>query len=326
MTILAITVPIFMYVAIGYILKEKKIIDADIKNFLSKLVYYFAFPMLTFRSILAFDFSETFRGALVLHNLLITSIIFIATLFLAYLIKNKHKRGAFQMSSFRSNQGYIGLPVVQGFYQDVGMSRAAVVNGFDTPYAIILSVIALEIFKGNKKTDIKREGFIGKSMDFLINLGQKMIAVVTNPFIISSFLGLILSYFNVPVLEVKIIDQFLIIATGMALPLAVISVGCSIEIHKIKKNLGLILKASFIKLIIMPLIAFVIGYYIFKFEGLDLGLCVILTAMPSSISSYVMALEMDTDEELSASIIGFTTLISVVTVSIIQYFLKLYFI
>ncbi len=321
MEILAITVPIFIFVAMGYFLKEKKIIGTETKVFLSRLVYYFAFPLMVFKSIVSFDFASTFRLNLVAHNITVTCIVFVITFAAAFLIREIPKRGAFHMSCFRTNQGYMGLPIVYGFYGDAAMSRAAVVNGFDSPLVIILSVVALELFRGKGQAKGADSG--SKSPASVI--GKKLAAFITNPFILASALGLTLSYFKVPVLKISILDEFLTIAGGMALPLALISIGCSIEAVHLKKNLRLVLQAVSVKLLAMPAIAFILAWFVFNFRGTDLGMSVILTAMPSSVSSYVMAFEMGADEELSAAIIGVTTLASVVTISVIQYVLKLNF-
>jgi predicted permease len=321
MEIIAITIPIFIFVIIGYILKYKGIITPEIKDFLSKLVYYFAFPAMTFRSIVSFDFASTFRLKLVAHNLMMTSLVFVFTFFAAFLIRDRRKRGSFNMSCFRSNQGYMGLPIVNGFYGEEAMSRAAVINGFDSPMVILYSVFALEVFRGSGK-NASGNGGSKKAVNVI---ADKLLSFITNPFIISSVLGLILSYFKVPVLNVRVIDEFLKSAGSLALPLALISIGCSIEVKDLKSNIRLVLGTSAIKLLLMPAVALLTGLYLFRFSGADLGVCVILTAMPSSVSSYIMAREMGADEELSANMIGVTTFISVITVSVIQFVLKTYY-
>jgi Predicted permeases len=313
MEILSITVPIFIFLVAGYLMGRKNIITGETKTFLSRFVYYFAFPAMTFRSIVSFDFAGTFRLKLVIANLSVTTIVFVFTFILAFAIRNRFKRGAFNMACFRSNQGYMGLPVVTGFYGTEAMSRAAVINGFDSPLVIILSVFALEIFKGSKKRDDSRR--------IAAVIGEKMLSFISNPFIISSFLGLILSYYKVPVLKISILDKFLETASSMALPLSLISVGCSIEVRNLKKDLKLVLGASSIKLLVMPVLALVLGYYFFDLRGADLGMIVILAATSTSVSSYVMSCEMGTDGELNAAIIGFTTLLSALTVTIIQFVL-----
>lgn len=312
MEILSVTVPILLLVTAGYILKQKGWIDSATRNFISKLVYYFAFPAMTFRSIVSFDFAGTFRLKLVAHNLLVTVIIFSATFFLAFLIREKKKRGSFHMGCFRSNQGYMGLPVIQGFYGEQAMSRAAVVNGFDSFLVILLSVTALEIFRG------KREG----AKSALQMIGEKLMAFLTNPFILASVLGLLFSYFQVPVLKLRILDELLKMGAGMALPMALLSIGCSIDVRHLRDNLRLIIGSAAVKLAAMPAVAFLLAWSVFGFRGVDLGMSVVLMATPSSVSSYVMACEMEADGELSAAIIGCTTFLSVLSISVIQFILR----
>ncbi len=323
MQILAITIPIFLFVAIGYLARVKGLINENTRNFLSKFIYYFTFPALTFRSIVSFDFASTFKLNLVVCNILVTTIVFLITFFIAYLIRNNFKRGAFNMSCFRSNQGYMGLPVINGFYGEQAMSKAAIINGFDTPTVIILSVIGLGIYNGKiKKENTLRAGSFQQKLIYILrNEGLRFIGFLTNPFILSAFLGLLFAYYKIPVLQVKVLDQFLLMASNVSLPLALVLIGCSVDIKHLKNNLKLVVSTSFIKLLIMPVIAYFIAYHVFHLKGTDLGLSVMITAMPSAVSTYVMAAEMNTDAELSATIIGFTTFLSVVTISLIQFFL-----
>ena len=227
------------------------------------------------------------------------------------------------MSCFRSNQGYMGLPVVNGFYGEQAMSRAAVINGFDSPTVIILSVLVLGIFNrnGNRGTITVGQKQSGKErlICILNDAGLRFSKFFFNPFIFSALLGLLLAYYEIPVLKIKILDQFLFMASNVSLPLALVLIGCSVDIKHLKNNLKLVISTAFIKLLIMPVIAYLLAYFVFHLRGVDLGLSVIVTAMPSAVSTYVMAAEMETDAELAATIIGFTTFLSVVSISLIQF-------
>lgn|GEM_PF-1346419 len=323
MQILAITIPIFLFVAIGYFSKIKGLINDSTRNFLSKLTYYVTFPALTFRSIMSFDFASTFRLNLVACNILITTTVFVLTFFMAFLIRNNFKRGAFNMSCYRSNQGYMGLPVVNGFYGEQAMSRAAVISGFDTPAVIILSVLGLVFFRNNGNGIAMQANSnhsrTSKLALLMKNAGNKFVEFFINPFILSAFFGLVFAYYKLPVLQIKVLDQFLLMASNISLPMALVLIGCSVDVKHLKNNKKLVLSTSFIKLLVMPVIAYFIAYFGFNLRGTDLGMSVILTAMPSAVSTYVMAAEMETDAELAATVIGFTTFLSVVTISIIQF-------
>ena len=324
MEILAITIPIFLFVAIGYFSKIKGLIKHSTRNFLSKLTYYITFPALTFRSIMSFDFASTFRMNLVVCNVLVTTTVFILTFFMAFLIRNSIKRGAFNMSCFRSNQGYMGLPVINGFYGEQAMSKAAVINGFDSPTVIILSVLALGFFKGNRN-DVAIANNSARERIFLMvqSAVRKFVDFFINPFILSAFLGLVLAYYKIPVLQVKVLDQFLLMAANISLPMALVLIGCSVDIKHLRNNKTLVLSTTIIKLLVMPVIAYFLSFYVFNLRGTDLGMSVIITAMPSAVSTYVMAAEMESDADLAAAVIGFTTFLSVVSISIIQYLLIL---
>ena len=270
-------------------------------------MYYAAFPALTFRSIVSFDFTSTMNLRLVGANLSTTAVMFAVSFAFVLLLKDKWKRGALHMGCFRSNQGYLGLPVINGFYGTEAMSKAAVVNGFDSPLSVILSAVALESFGA------KRGGSAIRT--FLL----KLKGLAANPIVLSSLLGLLFSYFKVPVLKLGMLDQLLSLLGGTSLPLALLSIGCSIELKSLLKNIRPVLAVSAAKLIVLPLIAFVLSWFVFGLRGTDLCVNIILTAMPASVSSYIMACEMETDSELMASIIGFTTFVSIVTISIIQW-------
>jgi predicted permease len=307
--ILAVTIPIFLFVAAGYAGRKKGLIGEETKNFLSKTVYYFAMPALIIRSILSFDFDDTFRLDLVAHNLIVTSIICLITFFAAYFLKDARKRGSFNMSCFRSNQGYIGLPVINGFYGASAMSKTAVINGFDSPLVILLSALTLGIYR--KDPEKTRRTVL-----------RKFISFFTNPLVMAAFASLLLSYLKVPLLNIPVADDFLEIAGYMSLPLALISIGASIRISRIRADLVPVLAAAVIKLLAMPLLAYILARFMFHFTGENLGLSVILTATPTSVSSYIMAAEMDADEEFMAASIGFTTFASVLTISLIKLLLN----
>jgi len=112
------------------------------------------------------------------------------------------------------------------------MSRAAVVNGFDSPLAVILSAVALEGL-GDRRGGSWLKVFL-----------RKLGGLATNPLVISAVGGLLVSYFRVPVLKVGILDELLSLLAATSLPLALLSIGCSIELGSLKKNLRLVLAVT----------------------------------------------------------------------------------
>ena len=310
-----VIIPIFVFLAGGFLCRRFKVVSLETKNFLNNLVYYAAMPAMIFKGIVSFDFQSTFRLDIVAQNLLTTLVVFLLTFGVSFLIKDPKKRGAFHMGCFRSNQGYMGLPVVDSFFGARAVSITSLINGFDSPYCVILSIVALEIFRTIAYGNGNKEG--AKKL-----LLSKLFDVIKNPFLIATVLGFICVWLKLNVLSLGFVRELLTLTSNISMPLSLFVIGCSINFGSIRKNVGIIASVSAIKLVLAPVIGFIIGVFIFSLSGEDLAFSVLLVGMPSSVSSYALAAQMDTDDELMASIIGITTALSIITIPIVYNVLK----
>jgi predicted permease len=109
----------------------------------------------------------------------------------------------------------------------------------------------------------------------------------------------------------------------IALPLALLGIGGSINIHSIKEATGLAFGSSLIKNILAPLIATVAAYYI-GIKGVDLGLIFIIFACPTAIVSFIMAASLKGNIRLAGNIVIISTLGSLLTMTFGLFILKLF--
>ena len=312
MDFLSAMIPMAIFLAAGYILKKLGIAGEGAKDFLSKYLFYFAMPSLAFRSVASFSFKESFVPGLVLHNLVTMVLVFTLSIGFMYLLKDGKMRGAAHMAVYRGNQGYIGMYAAKGMFGNLALSKAAVINGFENPLVNILAVTGMEIFR-TKHT----------KSHFLKTVARVFLNVVKNPFVIAVVLGMIESAVRTNILSVAAIDKTLEMAGNTALPLALILIGASITFTYIKNNFSLVALLSFIKIGVVPFIAWVLGRYLFVLEKTDLAIGVVLLGTPVAVSSYVFAREMGADETLMASCIGLSTILSIFTLPLINYLLGL---
>lgn len=312
MDFLSAMLPMALFLAIGYILNKLGIVDIGAKNFLSKYLFYIAMPCLAFRSIASFDFNDSFVPNLVLHNLTTMILIFSISILFMFMIKDRNKRGAAHMAVYRGNQGYIGMYAVEGMYGSLALSKAAVINGFESPLVNILAVTGMEIFR-TKSAD----------STFIKTVGKVLLNVIKNPFVIAVILGMAESMFRTNILSLTAIDKSLEMAGRTALPLALLLIGASLTFSYIKNNFGIVALLSFVKIGLVPLIAWVLGKFVFMLNSDDLAIGVIMLGTPIAVSSYVFAREMGADETLMASCIGFSTIISIFTLPLLNYLLRL---
>lgn len=143
--------------------------------------------------------------------------------------------------------------------------------------------------------------------------------IVTNPLIIASILGIIvlISGIKLPVFAEKSVGDVAKIAT----PLALILLGASVNLRSVKGNLKQLIIAVSGKLIIIPLAGITIATLL-GMRGGDIALLVSALASPTAVSSYPMALQMESDGELAAQIVAFSTTLCIVTVFLWVFVLK----
>ena len=130
-------------------------------------------------------------------------------------------RGAFSQGSFRGNLAYMGLAIIFNAYGETGFTRAGILMGFLVPVLNFFAILAL-LLPHRGDGERRDSGFWAKQLLF-------------NPLILASFLGIAWSYLKLPM--PVILDRSLHIATGMTLPLALIAIGGSFSLEKLRGDL-----------------------------------------------------------------------------------------
>lgn len=304
--ILNIVLPVFVVIALGYALKRLELIDRTFLQQTNGLVFYVALPLLLFHGIGTADFFANFNGALVLASSAAIAVGFCLSYGYAALRGYPPAaRGTFCQGAFRGNLAYVGLAIVMNAYGTSGFTRAGILMGFLVPVLNFFAIAALLLPHRN------REGGHGGSFW----LRQMLL----NPLVIASFAGILWSFLNLsmPV----ILERSLKIATGMSLPLALLAIGGSFSLEKLRGDLVMAGLAAGVKVFLLPLIA--AGLLVaFGVRGQDLGIGVLFAATPSATATYIMAHQMRGDAELAGSIVMMSTLLSVFSFTLALYMLR----
>jgi predicted permease len=289
--------PVFMVIALGYYLRRKAFLGPELSMALNRLVFYVSAPALLFRNAALAPLSEVLDPGF-------TGVVFSATLLCAWptywiasLVRDRSVRGVVSQGSFRSNMVFVGLPVVFSAYGEAGVQSVAVLIGMTVLLYNVLAVFVLFIPHARS---------VGHSLKW----SGAMRDVIFNPLVLGSAAGLAFSATSLPLPAG--IDRALELVERTAAPLALITVGASLEIVKLKGKMGLSLFTSLWKLILYPGMVYV-GLRWMGGTGVPLHATVILTAAPTAVVSYVMASEMKGDEKLAGSIILVSTVLSFFT-------------
>jgi len=290
---ITIVLPIFLVIGLGTLLKQFKLVDDAFLNLTNRLVYVVFLPLLLFYKIGTADFSHFFNGPLVLGSSLVIVLGFSLTYF--YTGRQNYSpsvRGSFCQGSFRGNLAYIGLAICLNAYGEDGLTKAGILMGFLVPVLNLFAILALLL------------PHHGEDKEHFPNL---ILQTILNPLIIASFLGIIWSYWNLPI--PIIINHSLKITTGLTLPLALLAIGGGFSFTRLKGDLKHAGLASTIKLILLPLLA-VLLLVPLGVTGTDLGIGILMAGTPAATATYIMAQQMKGDAELAGSIVMLSTLAS----------------
>ena len=136
------TVPIFLVMIVGWVIKQLGVIDDHFANVANKYVFKVALPVLLFRDLAAADFKSQFDVKFVLYCMIVTTIMFSGIWICTEIfMKDDTQKGAFVQASFRSSAAILGMAFIQNMYQSTGMAPLMIVAA--VPLFNIFSVIVL---------------------------------------------------------------------------------------------------------------------------------------------------------------------------------------
>ena len=294
-----IVAPVFLIVALGYLSKRLNIINENFVEVTSKFVFNVSLPVFIFLKIFNLDLSKALEFGQIAYIYSGTIITYLIIWFASFpFIKDGRNRGVFIQGAYRSNYAIVGLAIVSNLLGNSALGKASIILAFLLPLYNVLAVIALTI-------PLRKER--------KVNLKSSLIEIILNPLILAVIIALPFSYFKIQLPE-------LILSTGgfvsdLALPLALIGIGGSLNLENIRKASGLAFTASTIKIIIIPIV-FTYGAYLFGFRNDDLGIMFVIFACPTAIVSFIMAEAMGANSKLAGNIVLISTVGSVFTFAI----------
>ena len=132
------TVPIFLVMIVGWVIKQLGVIDDHFANVANKYVFKVALPVLLFRDLAAADFKSQFDVKFVLYCMIVTTIMFSGIWICTEIfMKDDTQKGAFVQASFRSSAAILGMAFIQNMYQSTGMAPLMIVAA--VPFAKMIN-------------------------------------------------------------------------------------------------------------------------------------------------------------------------------------------
>ena len=302
------TLPIFLTMLVGYLLKKKNIITPSFIDSANNLNYKITLPALLFLDLYQIDMVRVWDTKYVLFCFIVTLIsIAVISLFGILFFRKKEYLGEFIQASYRGSAAVLGIAFIHSIYTDSAMGPLMVIAS--VPMYNVFAILILSLTSPNNQKS--------NHNPFLLALKE----IVTSPIIFAIVLGVVFSLLKptLPIIATQTLQFFARIAT----PLALISLGGGFEgkkaIHKLKPTI----LATFLKLIAFPLLFLPIAY-LMGFRDEKMVAILIMLGAPTTASCYIMSRNFQHDGVLSSSAIVATTFFSSITLTFWLFILRFY--
>ncbi|KVD46872.1 transporter [Burkholderia sp. ABCPW 11] len=288
-TVLTALVPIFVLILTGFVLRQRRLLPDAFWLPCETLNYYYMFPALMFGQVAKANLTQF--PVRPIAAAILGAVAASAALLYAWRAWSRQPGAVFSsviQGALRPNT-YVGVAAAAALYGSVGLTLTSISIAVAIPLLNVASIIVL-----------MQHGRGG--------------ALLRNPVIMSVVLG---AAFNLSGLRLPdVVASVLSILGAASLPLGLLAVGAGLDVKAAKAARGPVFQSSVIKLLLVPLLTFWIGFSL-GIRGPALTTIVLFNALPCTPSAYIMAKLLGGDHRLSAGIITVQTVLAAVTMPLV---------
>ena len=301
--VLSALAPVFGLIAVGYLLKSRRIFTDDFWDPAGRLTFYFLFPALLITSIggaeaVGPDLLPMATALVVATGLMAGAMIALRPRLAKAGLAGPSFVSVFQ-GAIRPNT-YVGIAAAMALFGDAGLTLTAAAIIAVIPLVNFLAIVGHLRWAG----DSAGTPIPGNSW------GEAVAPALKNPIIIACLLGAVL---NVTRLGLPpIIGPILKIIGHAALPLGLMAVGAGLDFTAVRKARNAVIGTAVLKLAVTPGVTYA-ACQVFGVTGPAAAVAVMFMALPVSAASYVMSRQLGGDGSLIAGIVTATTLGAAVT-------------
>lgn len=292
-----VCMPLLFLVAIGVLLKSKKMISKETSKQMSAIVLKIFLPINIFMNI----YNGDLKNDLSLRYLYILLAIYIITVIINFVIVNltindRRSKSAMLQNAIRANQTLFALPLAINIAGDGIGPLAALSACIITPINNLYALSEFEYYEGNKS-----------KLKIIINVLKSPITIAT----IIAF-GFKLIDLSLP----TIINTTFTYVSKATTALSLVMVGSTFNFAINKDKIQKIIYIIGFKTIICPIIAIIIAL-LFNVNRIQLITIMALFASPVASASYATAAAYDTDMDIINSSLVYSYVFAILSLPLI---------
>ncbi|MBT1445020.1 AEC family transporter [Shewanella sp. JM162201] len=291
MSVIEIVFPLLFIAALGYGASRSGWFNSEHIAGISKFAFYVCIPALLFSAMLKVPLKDSIRLPVLASFYIPVVLSFAATLVLArHALKRSYRDCAvLALGGSYSNTLLVGLPVIVAAFGPAQMASVFLIIPFHS--AVLFGLTFLLAGQGRGDALVK--------------------SLLLNPVVASIGLGLIGNGLGLKLPEMLNVSLEMLAKPAIACALFVL--GANLNQYRLSRAIGLTALLSAIKLLLLPLLIFMLGTLLGLSE-LERAVTVLLGASPLGVNAYLIATQLKQDGEVIAGAVVLSSLLCVLSV------------
>ena len=286
--------PMCLVMALGYGTRRLGWLRREEISTINKIAFRIFLPCLLYYNIYCSDLSGSFDPLLMAYA--VGGVLLTFGLALGYTLlteKLPERRGVLIQGMFRSNYVIMGIPVATALLGADQLGTVSILIAIIVPIFNMVSIIVLEVFRGQKPKPLHILGQIAK-----------------NPLVIGSVLGILTLVAGIRLPH--ILEQTIQSVSAIASPLQLFLLGAFFQFSGLRRYARELTAVVAAKLVVFPGLFLGLGALLGFRDAAFVSLLGVF-ASPTAVNSFTMAQQMGGDAELAGDIVVTTSAASILT-------------
>ena len=301
--LLSVILPIFALIMAGWGARKINVLGPHAMGEINRFVIHLALPALLFDVVANANWKTLWQPTFIFAFGLGTLIVFIAALVLSR-FRGKHLSDAAidGLNASYSNTGFMGIPLALAVLGQSSLIPTMIATIITVCVLFAIAIVLVEV-------GLQSQGHPGRML-------VKIVAqLCRNPLLVSPVLGAL-----VMLLGIKVpipVESFLKLLGGAASPCALVALG--LFLAQPKSNTVSSLKGFgslvILKLIVHPLIIWLLATQVFKLSEPLMHCAVLLAALPTGTGPFMVTQYYQREGRMTSTVILITTVLSLLTIT-----------
>lgn len=307
--VFGLVLPFFGLIFIGFVVARIARQPLEALGWMNIFIIYVALPALFFQLLAKTPFEELTEWGFILGSAFSTLIIF-STMFIGSMLVSRGEIAESTIKGFAAaygNIGYMGPGLALLAFGESAAVPVALIFCFENVMHFIIAPLLMGV-SGREQT----------SLPTLVT--EVLRKIFLHPFIIATLFGIAAAYFQFrPPQAVNLLLDYLARA---AAPCALFAMGVTLALRPLKRIPHEMAPIVVLKLILHPLLCYVVLSWVGNFSETWMFSAVLLAALPSATNVFVIAQQYNVWVQRASASVLITTCFSVLTVTGLLYMIR----